>query len=72
MCRFLFQFKKKEKSLLFFNNPYNLTMWKYPLWGRIGFDVDEEAKVAGRGAAGLVKSGTVVIADDNYAYAYAA
>jgi hypothetical protein len=44
-----------------------------PERGRIGFDGDEEAKVAGRGAAGLVKSGTIVIANnDDYAYAYAA
>lgn len=46
--------------------------WKHPPWGRIGFDVDEEAKAAGRGAAGLVKSGNFVIANDDYAYAYAA
>lgn len=32
----------------------------------------EEAEVAGRGAAGLVKSGTKVIANDNYEYALAA
>lgn len=43
----------------------------YPLWGRIGFDGDVEAEVAGRGAAGLVKSGTIVIGND-YEYAYAA
>lgn len=43
------------------------------MWGRIGFDGDVEAKVAGRGAAGLVKSGTNVIANnDDYAYACAA
>ena len=41
------------------------------LWGRIGFDGDVEAEVAGRGAAGLVKSGTIVIGND-YEYAYAA
>ncbi len=41
-------------------------------WGRIGFDRDDEAKVAGRGAAGLVKSGTKVIAKNDYDYAYAA
>ncbi len=41
-------------------------------WGRIGFDGDVEAKVAGRGAAGLVKSGTKVIAKNDYDYAYAA
>ena len=41
--------------------------------GRPGFDGGAEAKVAGRGAAGLVKSGTLVIANnDDYAYAYAA
>ena len=41
--------------------------------GRTGFDGDAEALVAGRGAAGLVKSGTKVIANnDDYAYAYAA
>ena len=40
--------------------------------GRTGFDGDKEAEVAGRGAAGLVKSGTPVIANDDYAYAYAA
>ena len=39
--------------------------------GRIGFDGDVEAEVAGRGAAGLVKSGTIVIGND-YEYAYAA
>jgi hypothetical protein len=32
----------------------------------------EDAGVAGRGAAGLVKSGTKVIANDNYEYALAA
>jgi hypothetical protein len=31
-----------------------------------------EAKVAGRGAAGHVKSGTIIIANDNYDYAMAA
>ena len=42
-------------------------------WGRPGFDGGAETKVAGRGAAGLVKSGTLVIANnDDYAYAYAA
>ena len=41
-------------------------------WGRTGFDVGNEAKMAGRGAAGLVKSGTKVIAEDDYAYAMAA
>ena len=42
-------------------------------WGRPGFDGDAEAKAAGRGAAGLVKSGTQVIAkENNYAYAMAA
>ncbi len=41
-------------------------------WGRTGFDVDKETKVAGRGAAGLVKSGTNVIADDSFDYALAA
>ena len=40
--------------------------------GRTGFDVDVEAGVAGRGAAGLVKSGTQVIANNDYDYAYAA
>ena len=39
--------------------------------GRTGFDGDVEAEVAGRGAAGLVKSGTIVIGND-YEYAYAA
>ena len=34
-------------------------------------DGDVEAEVAGRGAAGLVKSGTIVIGND-YEYAYAA
>ena len=45
-----------------------------PKWGRTGFDGDVEAGVAGRGAAGLVKSGNTVIANNNnnYAYAYAA
>ena len=41
-------------------------------WGRNGFDGDGEAGVAGRGAAGLVKSGTKVIANNDYDYAYAA
>ncbi len=41
-------------------------------WGCIGFDGDVEAKVAGRGAAGLVKSGIKVIAKNDYDYAYAA
>lgn len=40
--------------------------------GRTGFDVDVEAGVAGRGAAGLVKSGKTVIANNDYDYAYAA
>ena len=31
-----------------------------PNWGRIGFDGDVETKVAGRGAAGLVKSGKAI------------
>ena len=39
--------------------------------GRTGFDGDVEAGIAGRGAAGLVKSGTIVIGND-YDYAYAA
>ncbi len=39
--------------------------------GRTGFDGDVEAGIAGRGAAGLVKSGTKVIGND-YEYAYAA
>ena len=42
-----------------------------PHWGRTGFDGDVETEVAGRGAAGLVKSGTIVIGND-YEYAYAA
>ena len=41
-------------------------------WGRPGFDGGAETKAAGRGAAGLVKSGKNVIANDDYAYAYAA
>ena len=46
---------------------------KKRVWGRTGFDGDVEAVVAGRGAAGLVKSGNTVIANnDDYAYAYAA
>ncbi len=45
----------------------------WTLWGRTGFDGDVEAGAAGRGAAGLVKSGNQVIANDNdYAYACAA
>ncbi len=40
--------------------------------GCIGFDVDMEAVAAGRGAAGLVKSGKKVIANNDYEYAYAA
>ena len=43
-----------------------------PNWGRIGFDGDVETKAAGRGAAGLVKSGTKVIANNDYDYACAA
>ena len=43
------------------------------IWGRPGFDGDAEAEAAGRGAAGLVKSGKKVIAkENNYAYAMAA
>ncbi|SCM70143.1 conserved hypothetical protein [uncultured Desulfovibrio sp.] len=42
------------------------------IWGRTGFDGDVEALAAGRGAAGLVKSGTKVIANNDYDYAYAA
>ena len=66
---------------LCFKHPFTLyeislifLLWNSPIiWGRIGFDVDEEAKVAGRGAAGLVKSGNNVIANNNdYAYSYAA
>jgi len=41
------------------------------IWGRTGFDGDVEAGIAGRGAAGLVKSGNQVIGND-YEYAYAA
>ena len=40
--------------------------------GRTGFDGDVEADAAGRGAAGLVKSGNKVIANNDYDYAYAA
>ena len=40
--------------------------------GRTGFDGDVEADAAGRGAAGLVKSGNKVIANNDYEYAYAA
>ena len=40
--------------------------------GRTGFDGDVESGVAGRGAAGLVKSGNTVIANNDYDYAYAA
>ena len=50
-----------------------ITFTKQRVWGRTGFDGDVETRVAGRGAAGLVKSGTQVIANnDDYAYAYAA
>jgi len=46
------------------------------LGGCTGFDGDVEAGVAGRGAAGLVKSGKNVIANNDYdsdfAYAYVA
>jgi len=45
---------------------------KRPRWGRTGFDGDVEAVVAGRGAAGLVKSGNKVIANNDYEYACAA
>ncbi len=60
-----------------------LLFWKYVViingvsayynlrWGRTGFDGDVETVIAGRGAAGLVKSGTKVIGND-YEYAYAA
>ena len=41
------------------------------IWGRPGFDGDAETEAAGRGAAGLVKSGTKVIAKENNNYAYA-
>ena len=44
----------------------------YTRRGRTGFDGVEEAVMAGRGAAGLVKSGNKVIANDDYAYACAA
>ncbi len=44
----------------------------FDTWGRTGFDEDEEVKVAGRGAAGLVKSGTITIANNDYDYALAA
>lgn len=40
--------------------------------GRTGFDGDVEADAAGRGAAGLVKSGNTVIANNDYEYACAA
>lgn len=42
------------------------------IWGRTGFDGDVEADAAGRGAAGLVKSGNTVIANNDYEYACAA
>lgn len=56
--------QKKKQRLYIRNNDL--------FWGRPGFDGGAETKVAGRGAAGLVKSGKNVIANDDYAYAYAA
>ena len=40
--------------------------------GRTGFDGEVEARDAGRGAVDLVKSGKIVIANNDYEYAYAA
>lgn len=40
--------------------------------GRTGFDGEVEARAAGRGAVDLVKSGKIVIANNDYEYAYAA
>ena len=57
------------KHLQVYKNAYNITI---TTWGRPGFDGGAEAKVAGRGAAGLVKSGKLVIANNDYEYAYAA
>ena len=69
--------RSKQRLLLFFtlaSRENGLMVWPCSLkWGRPGFDGDAEAKAAGRGAAGLVKSGNQVIAkEDNYAYAMAA
>ena len=64
-----------DQPCLFRRNDYTSSYAEFhvclSLWGRIGFDGDVEAEVAGRGAAGLVKSGTIVIGND-YEYAYAA
>jgi hypothetical protein len=61
--------KAAKQGLLFVQK----TVFSIPafLWGRTGFDGDVEAGIAGRGAAGLVKSGKQVIGND-YEYAYAA
>lgn len=45
----------RKKTLAFLQGRLYLAF--YSNWGRTGFDGDVEAGVAGRGAAGLVKSG---------------
>lgn len=65
------------KNICYFNVLKNICQvaikeLSFSNWGRIGFDVDMETRVAGRGAAGLVKSGNTVIANNDYEYAYAA
>ncbi len=65
--------KKQPKAYIYFASQPTGSNSSFFSWGCTGFDVEVEARVAGRGAAGLVKSGNNVIANKNdYAYAYAA
>lgn len=50
----------------------NTYICRNPKGGRTGFDGEVEARAAGRGAVDLVKSGKIVIANNDYEYAYAA
>lgn len=50
----------------------NTYICRNPKGGALGFDGEVEARAAGRGAVDLVKSGKIVIANNDYEYAYAA
>jgi len=62
----------RESILQHEGAPYTRLKLYLCAWGRTGFDGVVEVVAAGRGAAGLVKSGKKVIAKNDYAYAYAA
>ncbi len=68
--------KEFYNSCFSFNKQYTCIVIIYLLIinkrGRTGFDRDVDTKVAGQGAAGLVKSGKNVIANESYDYALAA